>query len=126
MGSVCWACHGPPFLGFGEGNKIPVIKHLLQADTNIITQKADSLDILLVLAGYVLMHTTFIRLFLSSRSLGSNFWLNTAILASSVLSFIVALPIAGYLGIPLEPVSLIEALLFLVCTVGFDKPLCLA
>ena len=72
------------------------------------------------------MHTTFIQLFLSSCSLGSNFWLNTAILASSVLSFIVALPITGYLRISLEPVSLIEALPFLVCTVGFDKPLRLA
>ncbi|KAI0064909.1 hypothetical protein BV25DRAFT_1799483 [Artomyces pyxidatus] len=91
-----------------------------------LTKKADSLDILLVLAGYVLMHTTFIRLFLSSRSLGSNFWLTTAILSSSVLSFMVALPIAGYLRIPLEPVSLIEALPFLVCTVGFEKPLRLA
>ena len=91
-----------------------------------LLKKADSLDILLVLAGYVLMHTTFIRLFLSSRSLGSNFWLMTAILSSSILSFIVALPLAGYLHIPLEPVSLIEALPFLVCTVGFDKPLRLA
>ena len=91
-----------------------------------LLKKADSLDILLVLAGYILMHTTFIRLFLSSRSLGSNFWLMTAILSSSILSFIVALPLAGYLHIPLEPVSLIEALPFLVCTVGFDKPLRLA
>jgi len=89
-------------------------------------QKADNLDILLVLAGYVLMHTTFIRLFLASRSLGSNFWLTTAILSSSTLSFMVALPIAGYLRIPLDPVSLIEALPFLVCTVGFEKPLRLA
>jgi len=38
----------------------------------------------------------------------------------------VALPIAGYLRIPLDPVSLIEALPFLVCTVGFEKPLRLA
>ncbi|KAI0305163.1 hydroxymethylglutaryl-coenzyme A reductase-domain-containing protein [Multifurca ochricompacta] len=91
-----------------------------------LTKKADNLDILLVLAGYVLMHTTFIRLFLSSRSLGSNFWLTTAILSSSTLSFMVALPIAGYLRIPLDPVSLIEALPFLVCTVGFEKPLRLA
>ncbi|KAI0264687.1 hydroxymethylglutaryl-coenzyme A reductase-domain-containing protein [Gloeopeniophorella convolvens] len=91
-----------------------------------LAKKADNLDILLVLAGYVLMHTTFIRLFLSSRSLGSNFWLTTAILSSSILSFMVALPIAGYLRIPLDPVSLIEALPFLVCTVGFEKPLRLA
>lgn len=92
----------------------------------MLHQKADNLDILLVLAGYVLMHTTFIRLFLSSRSLGSNFWLTTAILSSSTLSFMVALPVANYLGIPLDPVSLIEALPFLVCTVGFEKPLRLA
>jgi len=91
-----------------------------------LTKKADNLDILLVLAGYVLMHTTFIRLFLSSRSLGSNFWLTTAILSSSILSFMVALPVANYLRIPLDPVSLIEALPFLVCTVGFEKPLRLA
>jgi len=91
-----------------------------------LTKKADNLDILLVLAGYVLMHTTFIRLFLASRSLGSNFWLTTAILSSSTLSFMVALPVAGYLRIPLDPVSLIEALPFLVCTVGFEKPLRLA
>jgi hydroxymethylglutaryl-CoA reductase (NADPH) len=91
-----------------------------------LAKKADNLDILLVLAGYVLMHTTFIRLFLSSRSLGSNFWLTTAILSSSILSFMVALPVANYLRIPLDPVSLIEALPFLVCTVGFEKPLRLA
>lgn len=91
-----------------------------------LAKKADNLDILLVLAGYVLMHTTFIRLFLASRSLGSNFWLTTAILSSSTLSFMVALPIASYLRIPLDPVSLIEALPFLVCTVGFEKPLRLA
>ncbi|KAA1473010.1 hypothetical protein DENSPDRAFT_822212 [Dentipellis sp. KUC8613] len=91
-----------------------------------LAKKADSLDIVLVLAGYILMHTTFIKLFLSSRSLGSNFWLTTAILSSSVLAFMVALPIASYLHIPLEPVSLIEALPFLVCTVGFEKPLRLA
>ncbi|TFY79244.1 hypothetical protein EWM64_g4768 [Hericium alpestre] len=91
-----------------------------------LAKKADSLDIVLILAGYILMHTTFIKLFLASRSLGSNLWLTTAILASSVLAFMVSLPIAGYLRIPLEPVSLIEALPFLVCTVGFEKPLRLA
>ena len=89
-------------------------------------QKADSLDILLVLLGYILMHITFGRLFLSSRSLGSNFWLMTAILSSSITAFLLALPMAMYLNIPLDPVCLVEALPFLVCTVGFDKPLRLA
>ncbi|KAF7975535.1 hypothetical protein HWV62_9365 [Athelia sp. TMB] len=88
-----------------------------------LAKKADSLDILVVLAGYVLMHVSFIRLFLSSRALGSNFWLTTAILSSSILAFMLALPIALYLDIPLNPISMTEALPFLVCTVGFDKPL---
>lgn len=92
-------------------------------DRYIHLQKADSLDILLVLVGYILMHVSFIRLFLSSRALGSNFWLTTAVLSSCVLAFLLALPIALYLGIPLDPISLTEALPFLVCTVGFDKPL---
>ncbi|EGO03592.1 hypothetical protein SERLA73DRAFT_149844 [Serpula lacrymans var. lacrymans S7.3] len=91
-----------------------------------LAKKADSLDILLVLLGYILMHATFIRLLLSSRALGSNFWLSTAIVSSSVLAFLLALPFALYLQIPLDPISLTEALPFLVCTVGFDKPLRLA
>jgi len=91
-----------------------------------LAKKADSLDILLVFAGYILMHMSFIRLFLASRALGSNFWLTTAIVSSSILSFILALPISHYLEIPLDPISLTEALPFLVCTVGFDKQLRLA
>jgi hydroxymethylglutaryl-CoA reductase (NADPH) len=91
-----------------------------------LAKKADSLDILLVLAGYILMHMTFIRLFLSSRALGSNFWLTTAIVSSSILAFMLALPISLYVDIPLDPISMTEALPFLVCTVGFDKPLRLA
>lgn len=91
-----------------------------------LARAADSLDILLVLAGYVLMHVTFFRLVLAARALGSNFWLATAIITSSTLAFVLALPLALHLGIPVDPVLLTEALPFLVCTVGFDKPLRLA
>ncbi|EIN08882.1 hypothetical protein PUNSTDRAFT_86951 [Punctularia strigosozonata HHB-11173 SS5] len=91
-----------------------------------LAQHANSLDILLVLAGYIAMHITFVRLMLSSRALGSHFWIPTAILLSSTLSFIVSLPISTALGIQLDPISLSEALPFIVCTVGFDKPLRLA
>ncbi|KAG6330169.1 hypothetical protein ID866_8920 [Astraeus odoratus] len=91
-----------------------------------LAKKADSLDILIILAGYIFMHASFIRVFLSSRALGSNFWLSTAIISSSVLAFLLALPLSYYLNIPLDPISLTEALPFLVCTVGFDKPLRLA
>ncbi|KAI8986682.1 3-hydroxy-3-methylglutaryl-coenzyme A reductase [Trametes punicea] len=91
-----------------------------------LAKKADSLDILVVLTGYILMHATFIRLFLSSRALGSNFWLSTGIFSSAVISFLFALPLCRSLDIPLDPIALTEALPFLVCTVGFDKPLRLA
>lgn len=72
------------------------------------------------------MHAAFIRLFLSSRALGSNFSLTAAIVSSSLLAFMVALPLSHYLNIPLDPISMTEALPFLVSTVGFDKPLRLA
>ncbi|KAI0371286.1 3-hydroxy-3-methylglutaryl-coenzyme A reductase [Pilatotrama ljubarskyi] len=91
-----------------------------------LAKKADSLDILVVLTGYILMHLTFIRLFLSSRALGSNFWLSTGIFSSAIISFLFTLPLCRSLDIPLDPIALTEALPFLVCTVGFDKPLRLA
>ncbi|KAJ4468808.1 hydroxymethylglutaryl-CoA reductase [Lentinula aciculospora] len=91
-----------------------------------LTKKADSLDIVLILAGYVLMHTTFLLLFYRSRRLGSNFWLPSAIFTSSVFALLLSLPIAMWFHIPMDPVALTEALPFLVCTVGFDKPLRLA
>ncbi|KAI0089002.1 hydroxymethylglutaryl-coenzyme A reductase-domain-containing protein [Irpex rosettiformis] len=91
-----------------------------------LAKKADSLDILLVLCGYILMHVTFLRLFFKSRALGSNFWLSSGIFWSAIQAFLFTLPMCRVLGIPLDPISLSEALPFLVCTVGFDKPLRLA
>lgn len=72
------------------------------------------------------MHATFFLLFSRSRSLGSNFWLPVAIFLSSVLALILSLPLTMWLKIPLDFVTLTEALPFIVCTVGFDKPLRLA
>ncbi|KAI0945632.1 hypothetical protein AcW1_001808 [Taiwanofungus camphoratus] len=91
-----------------------------------LMKKADSLDIVVVLLGYILMHATFLRLFFASRALGSNFWLSTGIFLSSVIGFLFTLPLCRYLRIPLDPIAMTEALPFLVCTVGFDKPLRLA
>lgn len=91
-----------------------------------LAKKADSLDILLILAGYILMHTTFVLLITRSRKLGSNFWLPCAILSSAILALLISLPIAMALRIPIDPIALTEALPFLVCTIGFDKPLRLA
>ncbi|KAL0069673.1 3-hydroxy-3-methylglutaryl-coenzyme A (HMG-CoA) reductase isozyme [Marasmius tenuissimus] len=91
-----------------------------------LAKKADSLDIVLILAGYLLMHMTFYLLFSRSRRLGSNISLPIAILSAAILALLLSLPIATWLRIPMDPVALTEALPFLVCTVGFDKPLRLA
>ncbi|KAG6841525.1 hypothetical protein C0991_008470 [Blastosporella zonata] len=88
--------------------------------------QADSLDICLILIGYLLMHFTFYLLISRSRALGSNFWLPCAIMSSSILALLISVPIALAIGITIDPVALTEALPFLVCTVGFDKPLRLA
>ncbi|KAG9077331.1 3-hydroxy-3-methylglutaryl-coenzyme A (HMG-CoA) reductase isozyme [Ceratobasidium sp. 370] len=91
-----------------------------------LAKRADSADILIVLVGYVLMHLTFVNLFLKARKLGSNFWLASTILISGTFAFVLSLPLSLLLGIPLDPVALTEALPFLVITVGFDKPLRIA
>ena len=40
-----------------------------------LARKADSADIFVMLIGYILMHLTFINLFINMRKLGSKFWL---------------------------------------------------
>lgn len=72
------------------------------------------------------MHGTFIRLFLAGRKLGSNLWLPIAMLSSSIAAFILSLPMALYLGIPMDPIGLSEALPFFVIAIGFDKAMQLA
>ncbi|KIL63528.1 hypothetical protein M378DRAFT_665597 [Amanita muscaria Koide BX008] len=91
-----------------------------------LAKKADSLDIMLILMGYLLMEITFWLLIKRSRKLGSSFSLPIAIVASAVLALLLALSLAMFLRIPIDPLALTEALPFLVCTVGFDKPLRLA
>ncbi|KAI6115109.1 hydroxymethylglutaryl-coenzyme A reductase-domain-containing protein [Pisolithus croceorrhizus] len=91
-----------------------------------LVKKANLFDVLFILSGYIFMIVSCARLFLRSRALGSNFWLSTAILSSSFFAFLLALPLSHYFNIPLDPISLTEAMPFLVSTIGFDKPLRLA
>ncbi|KAF7321950.1 3-hydroxy-3-methylglutaryl coenzyme A reductase [Mycena kentingensis (nom. inval.)] len=91
-----------------------------------LAKKTPTPDILIILSGYIFMHFTFYLLWSRSRALGSSFSLPVAIISSSVLALLLALPAAMLLHIPMHPVALTEALPFLVCTVGFDKPLRLA
>jgi hypothetical protein len=92
----------------------------------ILAKNADSADIFVVMLGYILMHLTFVRLFLNMRKMGSSFWLPSATLISSIFGFLFALFAAYLLNVPVDLIQLSEALPFLVITVGFDKPFLLA
>ncbi|KAK0522009.1 3-hydroxy-3-methylglutaryl-coenzyme A (HMG-CoA) reductase isozyme [Tilletia horrida] len=87
-----------------------------------LLQQADSADIFVMLMAYILMHATFVNVFLSMRKFGSRFWLGSCILASSIFAFVSALASAYYLGVTVDPVCLSEALPFLVIVVGWEKP----
>lgn len=75
--------------------------------------------------GYLSMHLTFVSLFMSMRHMGSNFWLATSVLISSVFAFLFGLIVTTKLGVPINLVLLSEGLPFLVVTIGFEKPIIL-
>ncbi|GAC97605.1 HMG-CoA reductase [Pseudozyma hubeiensis SY62] len=87
-----------------------------------LLKKADSADIFVMLSAYILMHGTFVNLFLSMRKFGSNFWLGASVLMSSTFAFLLAITFASLLGVTVDPICLSEALPFLVILVGFEKP----
>ena len=88
-------------------------------------QHAETLDVVIMTLGYLSMHLTFISLFLSMKRLGSNFWLATSVLLSSVFSFLFGLLVTTRLGVPINMVLLSEGLPFLVVTIGFEKSIIL-
>lgn len=75
--------------------------------------------------GYLAMHLTFVSLFMSMRHMGSNFWLATSVLISSVFAFLFGLGMTNQFGVPINFVLLSEGLPFLVVTIGFEKPIIL-
>ena len=88
-------------------------------------QNAESLDIIIMVLGYLSMHLTFVSLFMSMRNFGSNFWLATSVLISSVFAFLFGTIVTTKLGVPINLVLLSEGLPFLVVTIGFEKPIIL-
>ncbi|PFH61201.1 hypothetical protein XA68_18017 [Ophiocordyceps unilateralis] len=86
-----------------------------------LLKNAETLDIFIMILGYISMHLTFVSLFLSMRRMGSNFWLATSTLLASVFAFIFALSVTTKLGVPISFILLSEGLPFLVVTIGFEK-----
>ena len=90
-----------------------------------LLKNAETLDITIMFLGYLSMHLTFVSLFMSMRKMGSNFWLATTTLFSSMFAFSFGLAVTTKLGVPINMVLLSEGLPFLVVTVGFEKPIVL-
>ncbi|KAF2236460.1 hmg-CoA reductase [Viridothelium virens] len=90
-----------------------------------LVKNAETLDITIMVLGYLSMHLTFVSLFLSMRRLGSNFWLATTVLFHSFFALFFALMVTISLGVPINMVLLSEGLPFLVVTIGFEKPIIL-
>ncbi|KAH6695107.1 3-hydroxy-3-methylglutaryl-coenzyme A reductase [Plectosphaerella plurivora] len=86
-----------------------------------LLKNAETLDIFIMVLGYLSMHLTFASLFMSMRRMGSNFWLFTNVLFSSVFAFLFGLLVTTKLGVPITMVLLSEGLPFLVVTIGFEK-----
>ncbi|KAK7430972.1 3-hydroxy-3-methylglutaryl-coenzyme A (HMG-CoA) reductase isozyme [Neonectria magnoliae] len=86
-----------------------------------LLKNAETLDIVIMLLGYIAMHLTFVSLFLSMRRMGSKFWLGICTLFSSIFAFIFGLAVTTKLGVPISVILLSEGLPFLVVTIGFEK-----
>ncbi|KAM5343523.1 hypothetical protein ACJ41O_012060 [Fusarium nematophilum] len=86
-----------------------------------LLKNAETLDIVIMLLGYIAMHLTFVSLFLSMRKMGSKFWLGVCTLFSSVFAFLFGLAVTTKLGVPISVILLSEGLPFLVVTIGFEK-----
>ncbi|KUJ24290.1 uncharacterized protein LY89DRAFT_572605 [Mollisia scopiformis] len=90
-----------------------------------LIKNAETLDIIIMVLGYISMHLTFVSLFVSMRRMGSNFWLFATTLFSSVFAFLFGLIVTTKMGVPLNMVLLSEGLPFLVVTIGFEKSIIL-
>lgn len=86
-----------------------------------LIKNAETVDIVIMVLGYLSMHLTFVSLFISMRRMGSNFWLGISTLFSSIFAFLFGLIVTTKLGVPISMVLLSEGLPFLVVTIGFEK-----
>jgi hydroxymethylglutaryl-CoA reductase (NADPH) len=67
---------------------------------------ADNIDIIVILAGYLMMLTTFVSLYMNMRSMGSRYTLATSVVVNGFFSFMFALLTVNALGVDVYPVVL--------------------
>ncbi|KAI9204976.1 hydroxymethylglutaryl-coenzyme A reductase-domain-containing protein [Polychytrium aggregatum] len=83
-------------------------------------------DHLILFISFLLMHATFVTMFMNMRKLGSTFSLGFSVLLNGTFALLLALVVTRAVGINLGMVQLLEALPFLVISIGFEKPYTLA
>ncbi|KAI1765637.1 3-hydroxy-3-methylglutaryl-CoA reductase [Hypoxylon sp. FL1150] len=110
--------------GYTRGSVIRWIHNAWTEFLDLI-KNAETLDIIIMILGYLSMHLTFVSLFLSMRKMGSNVWLAISVLFSSTFAFLFGLNVTTKLGVPISVVLLSEGLPFLVVTIGFEKNIAL-
>ncbi|CAJ0913123.1 9986_t:CDS:2 [Entrophospora sp. SA101] len=86
---------------------------------------AETIDIMVILAGYILMFLTFLSLFLNMRKIGSKIALALCVISNGFFAFMLALLTINLFGAFVNPILLSEAIPFLIITVGFEKPFAL-
>ncbi|EIE89473.1 hypothetical protein G6F46_006521 [Rhizopus delemar] len=86
-----------------------------------LIEVADKVDIIVILAGYIMMLATFVSLYMTMRSLGSRYTLATAVVFNGFFAFMFALLTVNALGVDVYPVVLAEAIPFLAVTIGFER-----
>jgi hydroxymethylglutaryl-CoA reductase (NADPH) len=80
-----------------------------------------NLHLMILCVSYLLMNMTLYALFLRMKSLGSSFALGFNALINGAFALVFALLVTRFAGISFSFTQLMDALPFLVCTVGFEK-----
>ncbi|CAB5396505.1 unnamed protein product [Rhizophagus irregularis] len=98
---------GSFLVGFAAGSLVLKIHELIQ--------NAETIDILVILAGWILMHLTFVAHFINMQKIGSRF-LAMCVLANGFFAFMSALLTINLFGVTVSPILLSEAIPFLIIT----------
>lgn len=80
-----------------------------------------NIHIMIICVSYLLMNVTLYALFLRMKNLGSSFSLGFNALINGTFALVFALSVTRLAGISFSFTELMDAIPFLVCTVGFEK-----
>ncbi|CAN3355525.1 3-hydroxy-3-methylglutaryl-coenzyme A reductase 1 [Diutina catenulata] len=90
------------------------------AKAHALIERAEKFDVALIVAAYIAMWYTLIKVFIDMKSVGSNFWVAFSTIVCGGISFLFALfTTTKVLNCKVPSVSIAEGIPFLVATIGF-------